>query len=114
MTENGDFLFRNQAMQEAVYGNLPRIQRLKLHRAAAAFWRKQGQSDEQVLALAHHLTMSGLLPEAVEVVMNAAERALDIDDIDGAVELYRHALTLFPDEKSIRSRLEHLKSQAAG
>lgn len=113
MTENGAFLFRNQAMQEAVYGSLPRIQRLKLHRAAAAYWRKQAQSEEQILALAHHLTMSGLLPEAVEVVINAADRALEIDDSDGAIELYTHALTLFPDEKSIRSRLERLKSQTA-
>jgi class 3 adenylate cyclase len=113
-TENGAFLFRNQAMQEAVYGNLPRIQRLKLHRAAAALWRKQVQSDEQILALAHHLAMSGLLPEAVEVVMNAADRALELDDADSAIELYTHALTLFPDEKSIRLQLERLRHEMAG
>ncbi|MDZ4765227.1 MAG: adenylate/guanylate cyclase domain-containing protein [Chloroflexota bacterium] len=110
ITPDGLYLFHNRTMQEAIYENLSRTLRLKLHRAAAGYWRTQPIREEQVVALAYHLGKCGLLPEALEVVTRAADDALAVDDLDGAIDLFTHALTLFPDEKSIRLRLERLNA----
>jgi class 3 adenylate cyclase len=107
---DGWFSFRNHTMQQAIYDNLSRALRLKLHRAAAAYWRGQPASEEQVVSLAYHLGKCGLLPEALEVVTRAADLALENDDLDGAIDLFTHALNLFPEEKSIRLRLERLNA----
>ena len=62
--------------------------------------------------LAYHLIKCGLLPEAIEIVTTAAEEAEHNGDLDRAVELYTHALGIFPDEHSISAELERLASAA--
>jgi class 3 adenylate cyclase len=108
---DGTYCFRHPMMREAVYVTLTRAQRLKLHHTAANFWRGQPPSHEQVIALAYHLGRSGLLPQALEAVTNAADDALAAGDFDGAVDIYSRALELFPDDKNIRLHLERLTQQ---
>lgn len=108
--ERGIHDFRHGMTQRVIYETLSRMQRMKLHRLAVNFYRQQPRSIPQTMALAFHLTRCGLLPQAVEVVVQAAETAEAEQDIDGAIELYRHALALFPDEKSIHQHLERLQT----
>lgn len=108
--DKGTFSFRHGMTQRVIYETLSRLQRMKLHRLAVAYYREQPQSIAQTMSLAFHLTKCGQLPQAVEIVVQAAETAEASQDIDGAIELYRHALALFPDEKSIQQQLERLQA----
>lgn len=106
----GLYGFRHGMTQRVVYESLSRAQRLKLHQVAAAFWRRQPAADSQPIMLAHHLVKCGLLPEAIEIIMRAAELAEAEPDIDQAVEYYSYALTLLPDDKQILLQLQRLRS----
>lgn len=111
--ESNGYSFRHRMMQEAVYASLPRSQRLRLHRAGAAYWQQQPESEAQVMGLAYHLSRSGLLPAAMEVITRYAEQAQAKGDIDAAIGLYTHALTIFAEEKSIQLQLEALQRTQA-
>ncbi len=102
------FRFRHGLTQSIIYDSLARAQRLKLHRLAAGFWRDHHDISYQPVELAYHLVKCGLLPEAIEVVTRAAEDAEKSGNVDRAIELYTHALTIFPDEHSIGAQLERL------
>jgi predicted ATPase len=108
--ETGRSSFRHGMTQRVLYESLSRAQRLKLHRVAAAYWRRQPAADSQPIMLAHHLVKCGLLPEAIEIVMGAAEAAEAKPDIDQAVEYYSYALSLLPDDKHILLQLQRLKT----
>jgi class 3 adenylate cyclase len=110
---NNNYAFRHRMMQESVYVSLPRSQRLKLHRAGVAYWRQQAESEAQVMGLAYHLSKSGLLPAAIEAITRYAEQAQAKGDIDAAIGLYTHALTIFSEEKSIQLQLEALQRSHA-
>lgn len=111
--EANSYAFRHRMMQEAVYASLPRSQRLRLHRAGVAYWQQQPESETQVMGLAYHLSKSGLLPSAIETITRYAEKAQANGDIDAAIGLYTHALTIFSEEKSIRLQLEALQRSQA-
>jgi predicted ATPase len=102
------YRFRHGLTQRVIYESLARVERLKLHRLAARFWRAHREISYQPIVLAFHLVKSGLLPEAIEVVTTAAEEAEQNGDLDRAVELYTHALGIFPDEHSIGTELIRL------
>ena len=106
--EDGSYCFRYGVAQRALYGGLSRSERLKYHRLAVSYWREHPATEEQPTELAYHLVRCGLLPEAIEVVSAAAERAERVGDHTRALTLYRHALDIFPDEKSISPRLDRL------
>jgi adenylate cyclase len=112
--EKGNFAFRHGMTQTVIYETLSRAQRLKLHRLATQYWRSRTGADARPSTLAYHLVKTGLLPEAIEIITKAAEEAEQKRDIDGAVELYSHALTIFPDEKSISTQLERLRRLQSG
>ncbi len=102
------YRFRHGLTQRVIYESLARVERLKLHRLAARFWREHREVSYQPIVLAFHLVKSGLLPEAIEIVTTAAEEAEHNGDLDRAVELYTHALGIFPDEHSIGTELIRL------
>ncbi|HVU13721.1 MAG TPA: adenylate/guanylate cyclase domain-containing protein [Phototrophicaceae bacterium] len=108
------FRFRHGLTQSIIYDSLARAQRLKLHRLAAGFWREHRDISYQPVELAFHLVKCGLLPEAIEVVTTAAEDAEKSGNIDRAIELYTHALTIFPDDHSIDTQLERLSRLQEG
>lgn len=110
----GIFRFRHGMTQAVIYETLSRAQRLKLHRAAVGYWREQTGERARPVTLAYHLLKCGLLPQAIEIVTAAAAQAEEDQDIDGAIELYTHAATIFPDEKDIHVQLERLRALQNG
>ncbi len=104
-----EYRFRHGLTQSVIYESLSRAQRLRLHRMAVKFWREHREVPYQPIVLAYHLMKCGLLPEAMEIVGTAAEAAEADGDLDRAVELYTHALTIFPDEHSIVVQLQRLQ-----
>lgn len=112
--EKGVYSFRHGMTEAVIYETLSRAQRLKFHRLAVNYWRKQTAENARPITLAYHLLKCGLLPEAIEIVTKAAEDAEQTQDVDGAVELYTHALTIFPEEKSIQTQLERLRQIQGG
>lgn len=100
--------FRHGMTQLILYETLSRAQRLNLHQAAVKYYRSLAKTEAEPATLAHHLAKSGLLPQAVEVMTEAAEAAEGRGWVEEAITLYQHALTLLPDEKSVRAALERL------
>ncbi len=107
------YRFRHGLTQRVIYESLSRAQRLKLHRIAVQYWRVHREFTYQPVVLAYHLMKCGLLPEAIEIVTTSAQNAEANNDLDRAIELYTHALTLFPDEHSIRVELDRLEQSQA-
>ena len=112
--EKGVYSFRHGMTEAVIYETLSRAQRLKIHRLAVNYWRNQTGENARPITLAYHLLKCGLLPEAIEIVTKAAEEAEQQQDVEGAVELYTHALTIFPEEKSIQTQLERLQQLRRG
>jgi predicted ATPase len=108
------YRFRHGLTQSVIYESLARAQRVKFHRLAVRYWREHKDVSYQPILLAYHLSKCGLLPEAIEVVTNAAEEAERGGNVERAVELYTHALTIMPDEHSIRAELERLTQLQEG
>ncbi len=102
------YRFRHGLTQSVIYESLSRAQRLKIHRLAVDYWRAHPEFTYQPVVLAYHLMKCGLLPAAIEVVTTAAQNAETNGDPDRAIELYAHALTIFPDDHSIRAQLDRL------
>ncbi len=102
------YRFRHGLTQSVIYESLSRAQRLKVHRIAVEYWRAHPEFTYQPVVLAYHLMKCGLLPAAIEVVTTAAQMAEANGNLDRAVELYAHALTIFPDEHSISAQLDRL------
>lgn len=107
--ERGLYNFRHGMTQGVIYETISRAVRVKMHRAAAAYLSAHPITGaQQVITLAHHTVKCGLLPRAMELVTQAAADAEAKGDLDGAIELYSHALSIFPDEHSLYTELERL------
>jgi predicted ATPase len=105
---DGAYRFRHGLAQATVYESLNRLQRQKLHRAAADLLQKQGLSDQAVLKTAYHLVKGGMPLRGIEIVSSAADQAEQNRQIDRAIELYTHALEIFPHDESVRVQLDRL------
>ncbi len=103
------YRFRHGLAQATVYDTLNRLQRQKLHRAAAETLRAQDASDRSVLRIAYHLVKGGVPLRGIELVSSAADQAETAGQIDRALELYTHALEIFPHDDSINAQLERLR-----
>ncbi len=99
--------FHHGLVQQAIYANLTRAARLKLHRRAAEHWQRRTDST-QPFRLSYHLARVGLLPKAVEVLTDAAEGCA-VDDAERAVSLYLASLELLPDQRHISAEIERLR-----
>lgn len=108
------YRFRHGLTQSVIYESLARAERIKLHRQAARYWRAHREVSYQPVALAYHLVKCGLLPEAIEVITNAAEEAERGGSHERAIELYSRALEILPDERSIAAELQRLEAQRQG
>jgi predicted ATPase len=94
-----------------VYESLNRLQRQKLHRAAADVLRRKPDSDRNVLKVAYHLVKGGMPMRGIELVFGAADQAEHNQQIDRAIELYTHALEIFPHDESVRAQLDRLQKE---
>lgn len=108
---NDTLNFRHGMTQSVIYDSMPRAERLKLHRAAANFYLRP--EAEAPLAAAYHLTRCGLLPRAVEVVLNAAEAAEARKDYESALEDYQFAAGLLPDDRDVLAKLVRVRDHLA-
>jgi adenylate cyclase len=105
------YRFQHGLAQITVYESLNRLQRQKLHRAAADFLTQQGDLDRNVLKIAYHLVRGGTPLRAIELISQAAEEAEQQQQIDRAIELYTHACEMFPHDDSVRGQLERLQER---
>ena len=105
------YRFRHGLAQATVYESLNRLQRQKLHRAAAGFLKQQPDFDRNVLKVAHHLVKGGMPMRGIELVFSAADQAEQDRQIDRAIELYTHALEIFPHDESVRAQLDRLQKE---
>lgn len=103
------YAFRQELVRGAIYASLARSVRLKLHRLAVNYWKAHRAVKHHHRHLAFHLTKCGLLPQAIEVLTEAGDEAEKRGDVEGAEAIYRHALTILPDEKGIAARLEQVR-----
>jgi adenylate cyclase len=108
------YRFQHGLAQTTVYESLNRLQRQKLHRAAADFLTQQGDLDRNVLKIAYHLVRGGTPLRGIELISQAAEEAEQKQQIDRAIELYTHACEMFPHDESVRAQLERLQQQRRG
>jgi predicted ATPase len=104
--------FRHGIAQQALYESLPFMQRVKLHRAAAEYLGRQSDWELHPLIIAHHWVAAKNPMRAVEIVTTAAESAERRGDIEHAIELYTHALDMFPHEKDLQTQRERLLGNA--
>lgn len=111
VAEGDNMIFRHGMTQSVIYDSMPRSERLKLHRAAANFYLRP--EADVPLAAAHHLTRCGLLPRAVEVVLNAAEAAEARKDYESALEDYQFVAGLLPDDRDVLTRLVRVRDRLA-
>ncbi|MBE2181951.1 MAG: AAA family ATPase [Anaerolineae bacterium] len=102
------FTFRHGMTQSVIYETLSRAQRAKLHRAAATYYRNLSEEEMRPIQAAYHLAKCGLLPQAIEALIGAAERAEEIGKIEDAVASIKYALSLIPDDKSLQAKLDQL------
>jgi len=107
------YRFRHGLAQATVYESLNRLQRQKLHRAAAEYLQERVDSDQKLLMVAYHLVKGGMPMRGIELVSSAADEAEQNHLIDRAIELYTHALDIFPHDESVRAKLERLQSMRA-
>ncbi|MCS7070993.1 MAG: hypothetical protein NZM00_05770, partial [Anaerolinea sp.] len=103
--------FRHGMTQRVIYETLSRMERMKMHRTAASYLQGLDFSIPRTRELAYHLSKCGLLPQAIEVIVNGAQQQEQRGALESAAELYAFALTLFPDEKSVQLELHRLQRQ---
>jgi adenylate cyclase len=103
------YRFQHGLAQITVYESLNRLQRQKLHRAAAEFLTRQGDLDRNVIRIAYHLVRGGTPLRGIELISQAADEAEQKQQIDRALELYAHACELFPHDESVRVQFERLQ-----
>jgi predicted ATPase len=97
------YRFRHGLAQATVYESLNRLQRQKLHPAAADVLKRKPDSDRNVLKVVCHLVTGGMPMPGIELVFRAAEQD---QQIDRAIELYTHALEILPHHDSARAQLD--------
>jgi len=105
---DGSYFFLHGVTQAAMYDSLNRMQRQKLHRAAAEFWSQHTETDRQVLMVAYHQVKAGMPMRAMELISNTAAAAETSGQLDRAIELYLHAQDILPHDETVRVELERL------
>jgi predicted ATPase len=103
------YRFQHGLAQITVYESLNRLQRQKLHRAAADYLNQRGDLDHNILKIAYHLVRGGTPLRGLELLVQAADEAEQKQQIDRAIELYAHACELFPHDDSVRAQFERLQ-----
>jgi predicted ATPase len=107
--DNG-YHFRHGLAQQAVYEELTRLQRQKLHLKTAEYYSHMTESEQVVLIRVNHLLKAGMPTLAMSVVIKAANQAEERGEISLAQELYARGLDIFPDDHDAQQALERLST----
>lgn len=105
--------FRYGLNQRAIYETLTRMQRQRLHDAAAQYLQGLDNADEHVFLIVEHLAKSGKVMSAIELIERAAEVAEQQEDYESAIEFYERALALFPNDRSLQVKMGQLVQKVA-
>lgn len=109
----GNLQFRYGLNQRAVYETLTRMQRQRLHDAAAQYLQGLEDAERHILLIAEHLSKSGKVMSAIELIERSAEVAEQQEDYETAIEFYEHALALFPNDRTLQVKLAKLVQKVA-
>ncbi len=60
--------------------------------------------------MVYHWVKGGMPMRGIELVTATAEQAEANQQIDQAIELYTHAIEIFPHDESLRLKLERLEN----
>jgi class 3 adenylate cyclase/tetratricopeptide (TPR) repeat protein len=92
----GAYAFRHVLTHQAVYDDIPRARRARLHREAARAIERvaEGSLDERSEQLARHHARAGDAARAVDCLLRAGCRAADAFLTDGALSLLQEALVI--------------------
>lgn len=107
-----EYIFRHALVQDATYESLLRADRRTLHQAVGRTLESlyADQLDEIAATLAFHFEKAEELDKAVDYLIIAGESASRVYAVDEAIELFGHALKIFPPSSSSEN-LRHLYSQ---
>ncbi|MBI5931592.1 MAG: AAA family ATPase [Chloroflexi bacterium] len=108
---DGTYHFKHGLGESTVYESLTRQQRLNLHRLAAKYYQEQGGdlTDALLIDIAYHLMKSGNPLRAMEIITTTAQQAEEVLDVERALSLYRRALDIFPNDKTLPLEIERLE-----
>jgi tetratricopeptide (TPR) repeat protein len=94
--ERGAWRFRHALVRDATYATLTEDDRKLGHRLAAELLESTGGAGANPLPLAEHFVRGGVPERAIAHLRAAATKALEGNDIRGAVALSERALALSP------------------
>ena len=118
VADDSEYSFLHVLVRDVAYGQIPRAQRGEMHRLTAEWIAGLGRSEDYAEMRAHHyrnaielrratgqavdaaLALSGL-----ESLRSAGDRAYALNAYLSAIDFYRSALELAPDDSSERARL---------
>lgn len=101
--------FKHGVTQQAVYEELTRLQRQKLHLRTAEYFRQYEDALAYSANIVYHLLKAGAAQKAVGFLGEIAEQAATAGEISQAIELYSRAIEIFPDDSTLHARLEQLQ-----
>lgn len=107
-----EYIFRHALVQDATYESLLRADRRTLHQAVGRTLENlyMDRLEEIAATLAFHFEKAEELDKAVAYLILAGESASRVYAVGEAIELFGHALEIFPPSIS-SEKLRHLYSQ---
>lgn len=105
--------FRHGVTQQAIYEELSRLQRQRLHLKIAEHMQQLDDHEETVLTTVYHLSKAGAPSRAVAVLTSSAQKSESSGDKAKALELYRKALEIFPDDDNLQEQIARLQQGQA-
>jgi class 3 adenylate cyclase/tetratricopeptide (TPR) repeat protein len=112
-----EYVFRHALVRDVAYEQIPRSERVDMHRAAAEWIESLGRPDDHSETLAHHYAAAldfahvsgqdvGDLPErAQSTAREAGDRAFTLSAFERAARFYDRALGLISPDDPRRGRL---------
>jgi len=90
------YRFRHVLFQKFLYNSLDTIERASLHEEAGMILEKmyENHTEEVAIELAHHFREAGIHEKAVDYLINAGHKALQLSANKEAIEHFNQALTL--------------------
>jgi class 3 adenylate cyclase len=107
------FGFKHGLIHEVAYGTLPRAARRERHAAVARFLESATSVGQSHDALGHHWREAGENARAADHLVAAADQAGRGWAKNRAIDLYRDALELLPDDQRERRRAIKMKQLVA-
>jgi class 3 adenylate cyclase len=113
----GEWSFAHMLLRDVAYGQIPRGERARKHRATAEWIESLGRPDDHAELLAHHWSSALELARAAGqdvadlvtptrlALRDAGTRAYAVNAYPAAAARYREALALWPDDDEERTDL---------